>query len=104
MMNQDDARFVCCRSSGRKKSVRPIFATAAVAIAAFAAVPQASLADEGGVSFWVPGVFGSLAATPQQPAWSFATIFYDTSVAAGAAGAFAREVQRGDLNATFAGN
>lgn len=26
--------------------------------------PQATLADEGGVSFWVPGFFGSLAAPP----------------------------------------
>ena len=26
--------------------------------------PQASLADEGGVSFWLPGTFGSLAAVP----------------------------------------
>jgi hypothetical protein len=30
-------------------------------------VPPAAKADEGGVSFWVPGFFGSLAATPQQP-------------------------------------
>jgi hypothetical protein len=37
-------------------------------------------ADEGGVSFWVPGTFGSLAATPQQPGWSLTFIFYDTSV------------------------
>src|SRR3954463_3552558 len=27
----------------------------------------ASFADEGGVSFWLPGLFGSLAATPLQP-------------------------------------
>ena len=26
-----------------------------------------SLADEDGVSFWLPGLFGSLAAAPQQP-------------------------------------
>jgi hypothetical protein len=37
-------------------------------------------ADEGGVSFWVPGFFGSLAATPQQPGWSLATVDYHTSV------------------------
>ena len=40
-------------------------------------------ADEGGVSFWLPGTFGSLAAVPQQPGWSLATIFYGTSVSAG---------------------
>jgi hypothetical protein len=104
MINQDDSRFFCCRSSGRKKSVRPIFATAAVAIAAFAAVPQASLADEGGVSFWVPGFFGSLAATPQQPGWSLATIYYHTSVNAGADVAFARQVSSGRITTNFTGN
>ena len=35
-----------------------------------------SLADEGGVSFWVPGFFGSLAATPQVPGFSLANVFY----------------------------
>jgi hypothetical protein len=49
------------------------------------------LADEGGVSFWVPGFFGSLAATPQQPGWSLATVYYHTSVSAGADVARARE-------------
>src|SRR6185437_6431341 len=44
---------------------------------------QCALADEGGVSFWVPGFYGSLAATPQQPGWSLATIYYHTSVSAG---------------------
>ena len=49
------------------------------------------MADEGGVSFWVPGFFGSLAATPQQPGWSLANIYYHTSVSAGADVARARE-------------
>jgi hypothetical protein len=39
------------------------------AVATFALAPEISRADEGGVSFWAPGVFGSLAATPQQPGW-----------------------------------
>jgi hypothetical protein len=30
-------------------------------------VPTVATADEGGVSFWLPGFFGSLAAAPQQP-------------------------------------
>jgi hypothetical protein len=63
-----------------------------------------ALADEGGVSFWVPGFFGSLAATPQQPGWSFATIFYHTSVRAGADVAFARQVHRENINVNFNGN
>src|SRR6202162_3682805 len=50
-------------------------------------------ADEGGVSFWVPGFFGSLAATPQQPGWSLATVDYHTSVSAGGNVALAREFE-----------
>src|SRR5215471_17414271 len=65
---------------------------------------QAAHADEGGVSFWVPGLFGSLAAAPQQPGWSFTTIFYNTDVRAGADVAFARQVHRGNINVPFTGN
>ncbi len=62
-----------------------------------------ALADEGGVSFWVPGLFGSLAATPQTPGFSFATIYYHTSVKAGADVAFARQVSRGNITVPFTG-
>jgi hypothetical protein len=71
---------------------------------AVAFVSKPAVADEGGVSFWVPGFFGSLAATPQQPGWSFATIFYHTSVSAGADVAFARQVHGGNINVPFRGN
>ena len=71
---------------------------------AVALVPKPAAADEGGVSFWVPGLFGSLAATPQQPGWSFTTIFYHTSVRAGADVAFARQVHPGNINVNFNGN
>jgi len=52
-------------------------------------------ADENGISFWVPGLFGSLAATPQQPGWSLANIYYHTSVSAGADVARARNFTLG---------
>src|SRR5262249_18370504 len=71
---------------------------------AVAFVPKPAAADEGGVSFWIPGLFGSLAATPQQPGWSFTTIFYHTSVRAGADVAFARQVHRGNIQVNFNGN
>src|SRR3954466_4307756 len=61
----------------------------------------AALADEGGVSFWVPGFFGSLAAAPQQPGWSFANLYYHPFVKAGADVAFARQVTRGDITVPF---
>ena len=62
---------------------------------------QRALADEGGVSFWVPGFFGSLAATPQQPGWSLANIYYHTSVSAGGNVALAKEFQIGQVPANL---
>ena len=59
-------------------------------------IPQVALADEGGVSFWLPGLFGSLAAVPQaQPGWSLATTYYHTSVSAGGDLSLAREFEIG---------
>ena len=55
-------------------------------------------ADEDGVSFWIPGFYGSLAATPQQPGWSLASIFYNTNVSASAAAAVSREIAIGQFN------
>ena len=69
-----------------------------------AATTTPALADEGGVSFWVPGFFGSLAATPAQPGFSFAVIGYHTSVTAGADVAFARQVSRGNITVPFTAN
>jgi hypothetical protein len=40
-------------------------------------------ADEGGVSFWLPGQFGSLAAVPPDPGFSLGMIYYHSSVDAG---------------------
>jgi hypothetical protein len=52
--------------------------------------PQNALADEGGVGFWLSGTFGSLAAVPSTPGWSWATIYYHTEVSAGAGAQFPR--------------
>jgi hypothetical protein len=72
-----------------------------IVLGAFIGAPTVARADEGGVSFWVPGFFGSLAATPQQPGWTLAAIYYHTSVKAGADVAFARQVSRGQITANF---
>lgn len=37
-------------------------------------------ADEGGTSFWLPGQYGSLAATPAEPRWSLPLVYYHSSV------------------------
>ena len=63
-------------------------------------VPRTAIADEGGVSFWLPGLFGSLAATPLQPGWSFATIYYHGSVSASGSAAASREITIGGLPTT----
>jgi hypothetical protein len=61
-------------------------------------------ADETGVGFWVPGFFGSLAATPQAPGFSFANVFIAPTVNGGGNIVFARQVTRGDLTANFNSN
>jgi len=49
---------------------RNLTAPAAVVALGLLASPQPASADEGGVSFWLPGNFGSLAAVPGTPGWS----------------------------------
>jgi hypothetical protein len=63
----------------------------AISLAAVVSYPKHALADEGGVSFWIPGFFGSLAAAPQQPGWSLATVNYYANVSGGGNVALARE-------------
>jgi hypothetical protein len=75
-----------------------------LAVAAAACLSNPVRADEGGIGFWVPGFFGSLAAVPQTPGFSFANIFLHSPVTAGAGVAFARQVTRGNLTANFSGN
>ena len=75
----------------------------ALALVAVFSVPGISQADEGGVSFWVPGFFSSLAAAPQQPGWSVASVFYQTNVAGNAAVGLAREFEIKNIPVSFSG-
>jgi hypothetical protein len=70
------------------------------ALAALLASVQIASADETGVSFWIPGQFGSLAAVPTTPGWSLGTIYYHTSVAASGNVAAAKEIQIGGFSPT----
>src|SRR6202012_4956353 len=82
---------------------RPLCAAAVAAL--LASSPQIARVDQGGVSFWIPGFFGSLAAVPSQaPGWSMTSIYYHDSVSAGADVARAREFQIRNLPFTFTGN
>ena len=70
------------------------------AAAALALHSQAAQADENGVSLWLPGQFGSLAAAPAVPGWSLGTIAYHTSVEASGNVAAARQISIGRVPAT----
>ena len=76
----------------------PLAAAAALALGASLLPAGGAHADENGVSFWIPGFFGSLAATPQQPGWSFAGINYYTNVSASGNAAVSKEITIGQFN------
>jgi hypothetical protein len=76
-------------------------ATAFFAFAAITSSTSIALADEDGISFWIPGFFGSLAAVPQQPGWSLTTIYYHDGVSASGNAAVAREIRLGQFNPTI---
>lgn len=48
----------------------------AAAFACLATLSFGTLADEGGVSFWLPGNFGSFGAAPSDPGWALGVIYY----------------------------
>jgi hypothetical protein len=62
--------------------VRQYGAASVLAVAALLICSAPSLADESGISFWLPGLNGSLAAAPGVPGPSFTTIYYHTSLGA----------------------
>jgi len=87
------------------RAVQSRYLSGALALAITLSIPGISLADEGGVSFWLPGLYGSLAAAPQAaPGWSLYTFNYYTNVTAGGAVSAAREVQIGRFNPTVTAN
>jgi hypothetical protein len=59
-------------------------------------------ADEGGVSFWQPGTYVSLAAIPNSPGWALSTTSFHGSAFAGASVSAARLVRIGAVNETQA--
>jgi hypothetical protein len=85
-----------------------ILASTVLALSAAVSMPTSSFADENGISMWLPGLFGSMAAVPGVPGWSEAMVYYYTSVAAGADVAAAREISIGrftpTVNATLSAN
>jgi len=83
-----------------RSPLRSFALCAALALSAAVVLPGVSSADENGVSFWLPGLFGSLAAVPQQPGWQLAIVNYYDSVSANGAVAASREITIGKLSPT----
>jgi hypothetical protein len=54
-----------------------------LAAAIVAGPSAAALADEGGVSFWLPGQYGSFAAVAPSPGWAMPLVFYNYGGSAG---------------------
>src|SRR5262245_1675300 len=54
------------------------------------ALSDRASADESGVSFWLQGQFGSFAAAPSNPGWSFESTFYHATAEASPSVSFAR--------------
>lgn len=79
------------RNSNRRRTCRGV----GLALLMFGTMFEAARADETGVSYWLPGRFGSLAAVPQVPGWSMAAVYYHTSVEASGNVAAARQIQVG---------
>jgi hypothetical protein len=92
--------MLCVRSSFSRR----VLCVAAVAAGLALPAPIAR-ADEGGVSFWIPGFFGSLSAVPAQaPGFSMTSIYYHDSVSAGADVARAREFEIRNIPANLTAN
>src|SRR6516162_3845344 len=71
------------------------FAMAFFVFVAITSSANISFADEDGISFWIPGFFGSLAAAPQQPGWSLTSIYYHDDVSGSGNEAIARAIRLG---------
>jgi hypothetical protein len=69
----------------------------AVTAAVLLACPGISRADEGGVSFWLPGQYASLAATPQVPGWALGVVYLHSSIGGSGAIAASKEITTGSI-------
>lgn len=93
-------RFLSARQRLRalveQRAFKALFGVA-LAMGSVVGALTTAAADEGGVSVWLPGFFGSLAAAPLQPGWALQSTYYHTSVSAGADVSRAREIEIGRI-------
>ena len=81
------------------RPLRRAVATLAMALAALVAGAVGAEADEAGISFWVPGTYGALAAAPLPQGFSLAEVYYHSPVKAGADVATAIQISRAGVMA-----
>ncbi|HEX4409663.1 MAG TPA: transporter [Xanthobacteraceae bacterium] len=82
----------------RKSFVWSRFTAAVIGGTAILCVADNARADEGGLSFWIPGLFGSLAAAPQVPGWALGIINLYEPVSASGNVAASRQVTINKFN------
>ncbi len=76
----------------------------AAASVALLLYPEISRADEGGISFWLPGQYASLAAAPEVPGWAMGVVYYHTNVSGSGAVAASKEITVGRIPANVSVN
>ena len=96
-MNCINSSVLRTKSVSRKAALQSFAATMLLSTGLLSTTASVSLADESGTSFWLPGTYGSLAAVPGTAGWAVASVYYHTSVSAGADVAAAREIQIGQI-------
>jgi hypothetical protein len=97
-MNRINSNFSAKIFEQSKVALRSSAALALLCAGILSTTASVALADESGTSFWLPGTYGSLAAVPGTPGWAVASVYYHTTVNAGADVAAAREIQIGRFN------
>jgi hypothetical protein len=100
-MNRINSNFPEKGFERMKAALRSSATLALLCVGILSTTSSVAQADESGTSFWLPGTYGSLAAVPGTPGWAVASIYYHTSVSAGADVAAAREIQIGRFNPTL---
>jgi len=73
----------------------------ALSLAGLVMTSVPSVADESGLSFWLPGFFGSLSAAPLTPGWSLTTLYYHADVSASGSAALSKQITIGQFNPTI---
>jgi hypothetical protein len=76
---------------------------APLVLGASALLLQCARADEGGVSFWTPGQYGSFAAIAPSPGWSLPLVFYSYGGSKGAERVLPNGQLSGSLGGSFDG-